>query len=242
MELHVGTSGYNYKEWKGPFYPERLADREMFGFYSRQFATVEINNTFYRVPKPEVVLSWAEQVPESFRFVLKATRRITHLKRLKGVEEETEYFLSIASHIGARMGAILFQLPPTLKKDMERLSVFADLLPANTRAAVEFRHDSWFDGEVFDCLRARDIALCFAHEDADADEDVQRKFASTATWGYLRLRGSEYTPAEMSVWAQEVKAQEWERAFVFLKHESEGLGPRLATSFIESAQDDRSEG
>lgn len=235
MDLYVGTSGYNYKEWKGPFYPERFADKEMLGFYSSHFASVEINNTFYRVPKPEVVTSWAEQVPEKFRFVLKATRRITHLKRLKGVEEEVEYFLSVASHLGERMGALLFQLPPTSKKDMERLTIFVSLLPEGTRVAMEFRHESWFDEEVYECLRERDIALCFAHEDDDSTEDVERKFANTAKWGYLRLRGSEYTPAQMSEWSEKVHAQDWQQAFVFFKHESEGLGPKLAASFIEAS-------
>jgi uncharacterized protein YecE (DUF72 family) len=237
VDLCVGTSGYNYKEWKGSFYPERFPDKEMLGFYSGHFNSVEINNTFYRVPKPEVVAAWAEQVPPAFRFVLKATRRITHLKRLKGVEEEVEYFFSVASHLGGRMGALLFQLPPTSKKDMERLATFVALLPEGTRAAMEFRHDSWFDDEVFECLRARDIALCFAHEDDDAAEDVDRKFVSTATWGYMRLRGSQYTPAEMSMWSAKAHAQDWQRAFVFFKHESEGLGPKLATSFIESSSE-----
>ena len=233
MDLFVGTSGYNYKEWKGHFYPQKFADKEMLGFYSGHFDSVEINNTFYRVPKPEVVTSWAEQVPQAFRFVLKATRRITHLKRLKGVEEEVEYFLSVASHLGERMGALLFQLPPSSKKDMERLATFVGLLPEGTRAAIEFRHDSWFDEEVLECLRDRDIALCFAYEDDDSAEDVERKFASTANWGNLRLRGSEYTPAEMGMWSEKVLAQDWQRAFVFFKHESEGLGPKLASSFIE---------
>lgn len=237
MDLYVGTSGYNYKEWKGPFYPERFADSEMLGFYSGHFDSVEINNTFYRVPKPEIVESWAGQVSQTFRFVLKATRRITHLKRLKGVDEEVAYFLSVAAHLEGRLGALLFQLPPTSKKDMDRLSAFVKLLPEGTRAAMEFRHESWFDEEVYDCLRARDIALCFAHEDDDATEDVERKFVSTASWGYLRLRGSQYKATEMARWAEKVKAQSWQRAFVFFKHESEGLGPKLATSFIEASRE-----
>lgn len=237
MDLFVGTSGYNYKEWKGSFYPERFPDKEMLGFYSGHFNGVEINNTFYRVPRPEVVVSWAEQVPEAFRFVLKATRRITHLKRLKVVEEEVEYFLSIASHLGDRLGALLFELPPTSKKDIERLITFVGLLPGDMRVAMEFRNDSWFDTEVFDCLRSKDVALCFAYEDEDSPEDVERKFASTATWGYLRLRGSEYTSEEMSAWSKRAHVQDWTQAFVFFKHESEGLGPKLATSFIEASRE-----
>ena len=159
------------------------------------------------------------------------------MKRLKGVDEEVAYFLSVAAHLEGRLGALLFQLPPTSKKDMDRLSAFVRLLPEGTRSAMEFRHESWFDEEVYDCLRARDIALCFAHEDDDATEDVERKFVSTASWGYLRLRGSQYTATQMAWWAEKVKAQSWQRAFVFFKHESEGLGPKLATSFIEASRE-----
>ncbi len=235
MELYVGTSGYNYKEWKGHFYPEKFPDKEMLNFYGGHFGSVEINNTFYRVPKPDVVKSWADKVPPEFRFVLKATRRITHLKRLKNVEEETSYFLEIAANLKDRLGAILFQLPPNLKKDMERLQAFVDLLPATTSAAMEFRNDSWFDEEVVDCLRSKGIALCFAHEDEDTSEKVERRFRSTADWGYLRLRGSDYDDGELSRWADEVCSQQWKQAFVFFKHESEGLGPKLADRFIEAA-------
>ena len=235
MDLYVGTSGYNYKEWKGHFYPEKFPDKEMLGFYGEHFKSVEINNSFYRVPTPDVVKAWAEQVPESFRFVMKATRRITHFKRLKGVEEETEYFLGVAAHLEARLGAILFQLPPNLKKDMDRLKAFLQCLPEGTPATMEFRHDSWFDDEVFDCLRARNVALCFAHEDDDATEEVERKFAATADWGYLRLRGSEYGDAELAGFVERVQGQSWDRAFVFFKHEDEGLGPKLAKRFEEAA-------
>ena len=235
MDLFVGTSGYNYKEWKGHFYPEKFPDKEMLDFYGKQFRSCEINNTFYRVPKADVVLSWAEKVPPEFRFVLKATRRITHLKRLKNVEEETPYFLDIASNLGDRLGAILFQMPPNLKKDIDRLRTFVDLLPQGTRAAMEFRNDSWFDDEVCECLRARGLALCFAHEDEDTAEKIERRFHSTADWGYLRLRGSEYDDEELAAWAARVAEQQWDRAFVFFKHESEGLGPKLARRFIDAA-------
>lgn len=234
MDLYVGTSGYNYKEWKGPFYPEKLAAGDMLSFYAEQFNSVEINNSFYRVPKPDVVRNWAETVTEGFQFVLKATRRITHFKRLKEVGEETEYFVGIANELRDRLGAVLFQFPPNFKKDMERLQTFVDLLPPRLPVAMEFRHDSWFDGEVTDCLRAHNAALCFAHEDDDTEQQVEARFSSTADWGYLRLRGSEYDTAEMSAWAQRVQAQEWQRAFVFFKHEDEGLGPRLAHAFLQA--------
>ena len=235
MELFVGTSGYNYKEWKGPFYPEKQSDKEMLDFYGTQFRSVEINNSFYRVPKPEVVLSWAEKVPDSFRFVMKATRRITHQKRLKNVAEETEYFVEIARYLGVRLGAVLFQLPPNLKKEIERLQTFVDLLPQDLPVAMEFRHETWFDDEVKDCLGTRNVALCFAHEDEDSADDIERKFAATADWGYLRLRGSGYDDGELKQFGDRVRAQAWERAFVFFKHEAEGLGPKLARRFDEMA-------
>lgn len=236
MELFVGTSGYNYKEWKGPFYPEKIPSGDMLGFYAEQFRSVEINNSFYRVPKPDVVRSWAETVPEGFQFVLKATRRITHIKRLKEVGEEVEYFVGIASEMRDRLGAILFQCPPNFKKDMDRLQAFVQLLPRRLPVAMEFRHDTWYDEEVRDCLSQHNVAFCFAHEDDDTDEQVAERFASTANWGYLRLRGSEYGDEEMAAWAQRVQAQQWERAFVFFKHEDEGLGPKLAHAFLAASE------
>ena len=203
----------------------------MLPFYAGQFNSVEINNSFYRVPKPDVVRTWAEAVPDGFEFVMKATRRITHFKRLKDVGEEVEYFVGIAGELRDRLGAVLFQCPPNLKKDMDRLTAFVELLPKRLPAALEFRHDSWFDDEVRDCLRQHNIAFCFAHEDDDDEERVAQRFASTADWGYLRLRGSQYTDDEMQQWAQRVQEQDWQRAFVFFKHEDEGLGPKLAHAF-----------
>ena len=224
-----------YKEWKGPFYPEKMPDKEMLKFYGQQFSSVEINNSFYRVPKPHVVVGWTQQVPEDFRFVMKATRRITHLKRLKEVEEETAYFMEIVSNLDARLGAVLFQLPPHLKKDIERLKIFVELLPEGFPAAMEFRHDSWFDDEVVKCLASKNLAVCFAHEDEDTPEDLERKFVATASWGYLRLRGSEYGAGELEAYAERVKSQAWNKVFVFFKHEAAGLGPSLARQFAEGA-------
>jgi uncharacterized protein YecE (DUF72 family) len=234
MELFVGTSGYNYKEWKGPFYPEKLVAADMLEYYAGQFRSVEINNTFYRVPKPEVVRGWAESVPEGFQFVLKATRRITHIKRLKEVGEEVDYFVGIATEMRDRLGALLFQFPPTFKKEMERLSAFLEHLPERLPVACEFRHDSWFDDEVRERLAQRNVALCFAHEDDDTQEQVEQRFAATADWGYLRLRGTHYSDEEMQAWVQRVQHQDWQRTFVFFKHEDEGLGPKLAHAFLDA--------
>src|SRR5438046_338333 len=159
MNLHVGTSGYSYKEWKGNFYPEDLPAKEMLSYYSRRLPAVEINNTFYRLPQASMIENWKEQVPAQFRFSIKATQRITHIKRLNNVADETRYLLDTAALLEERLGVVLFQLPPNMKKDIARLKAFLDLLPANTRAAFEFRHESWFDDETLTLLGAKDCAL-----------------------------------------------------------------------------------
>src|SRR6266487_1303940 len=158
MNLHVGTSGYSYKEWKGNFYPEDLPAKEMLSYYSQRLPAVEINNTFYRLPQPSMIENWKEQVPARFRFSIKATQRITHIKRLNNVAEETKYLLETVSLLEKRLGVVLFQLPPNMKKDSDRLKAFLGLLPANARIAFEFRHETWSDVEVFGLLSERDCA------------------------------------------------------------------------------------
>ena len=227
MRVLTGTSGFSYKEWKGSFYPEDLPADAMLRYYAERLPAVEINNTFYRMPKAELLASWAEQVPDGFRFVLKASQRITHFKRLKDVSEEVGYFLRVAATLGDRLGPILFQLPPNLKKDLPRLSAFLDVLPAATRAAVEFRHASWFEDDVFEALRARGAALCVAE-----DEDLATPLVATAGWGYLRLRRPDYGGPEVQAWADRVRGQSWEDAYVFFKHEDAGAGPRLAVQML----------
>jgi uncharacterized protein YecE (DUF72 family) len=227
MHVWAGTSGYSYKEWKGSFYPEKLAAADMLAHYARRLSAVEINNTFYRLPKTSVLDAWAAQVPEGFRFVIKASRRITHLKRLKDVDEETGYLLETVTTLGPRLGALLFQLPPNLKRDLDRLDAFLALLPRGPRAAFEFRHESWLDDEVFARLRARDCALCVA----DTEDGLDAPAISTASWGYLRLRRPEYSDAELDEWAARVRGQTWSDAFIFFKHEDEASGPLLAEAF-----------
>ncbi|HLB38128.1 MAG TPA: DUF72 domain-containing protein [Gemmatimonadales bacterium] len=229
MRVAVGTSGYAYKEWKGTFYPEKLPQDQMLRYYGEQFPTVEINNTFYRMPSEKVVLNWASQVPDTFQFVLKASQRITHQKRLQDVGEELGYFLKTSSVLGARLGPTLFQLPPNFKKDVARLEAFLALLPYRWRAAVEFRHASWYDDEVFTALRNRGVALCAA----DTDE-AEALVEPTADWGYLRLRGEQYQEADLKRWAQRVLAQPWQEAFVFFKHEDAGTGPAFARQFMQA--------
>ena len=233
MELHVGTSGYSYKEWKGPFYPEDLSNKDMLSYYGERLGAVEINNTFYRLPKTSVLEAWAEQVPDGFRFSIKASRKITHFTRLKsGSRDPTEYLLSTLGALGDRLGVLLFQLPPNFKKDLERFSEFLGMLPEGTPAAWEFRHETWFDDEVYDLLRGRGMALVRADTDEpEADEPI----VNTASWGYLRLRRATYDDSDLERWAQSVAGQKWDRAFVFFKHEDAGSGPKMAARFAELA-------
>ena len=225
MNVLVGTSGYSYKEWKGRFYPRELKEAGMLRFYAERFATVEINNTFYRMPSPELVSRWEGEVPAGFRFVLKAPRRITHEKRLHDVADTVERFLDVASRLGAKQGPLLFQLPPYFKKDTARLRDFLQLVPRPVRAAFEFRDPSWEDEDVTDILRAAGAALCLADTD---DGPAAPPLVATADWGYLRLRRADYDDEALRAWAGRIRAQPWTDAFVFFKHEDEGRGPDLA--------------
>ena len=229
MRVLAGTSGFSYKEWKGSFYPEDLPASRMLAYYAERLPAVEINNTFYRMPKPELLQGWSAEVPESFRFVLKASQRITHFKRLKDAGSEVEYFFSVARTLGERLGPALFQLPPNLKKDLPRLEAFLAALPDGTRAAFEFRHASWFEDDVFAALRASGAALCIAE-----DEELATPLVATADWGYLRLRRQDYGDEAVDAWARRVHEQPWSEAYVFFKHEDAGSGPRLAAQFLES--------
>src|SRR5262245_55934871 len=174
MNHYVGTSGYSYKEWKGPFYPEDLPDKQMLHYYGERFRSVEINNTFYRMPKASVLEAWAAEVPANFKFVLKASQRITHLQRLKDVGDSVSYLLEVAGALNERLGPLLFQLPPYMEKNAPRLRDFLALLPPHRRAAFEFRHQSWFDDEIFGLLRDHQAVLCIA----EAENDLQIPFVS----------------------------------------------------------------
>jgi uncharacterized protein YecE (DUF72 family) len=231
MNLYVGTSGYSYKEWKGTFYPEDLPDKQMLRFYGERFRSVEINNTFYRMPKASVLEAWAGEVPADFKFVLKAPQRITHMQRLKDSGDSVSYLLEVAGVLKARLGPLLFQLPPFLRKDLPRLREFLTLLPPHSRSAFEFRHQSWFDPELFALLREHRVALCIA----EAENDLEIPFLSTADWGYLRLRRPDYGDPELKTWVNRVREQDWQDAFIFFKHEDEGKGPQMARRFLELA-------
>lgn len=231
MDLYVGTSGYSYEPWKGSFYPEDLPARRMLRFYGERFRSVEINSTFRSMPKVSALEGWAEAVPADFRFVLKAPQRITHTRRLNDAGDLVSQFLEVAGTLAERLGPLLFQLPPTLKKDVPRLRAFLASLPSQVRAAFEFRHPSWLDDEIFGLLRDHRAALCIA----DADDGLDIPFVATADWGYLRLRRPHYRNAELTEWVQRVREQEWSDAFVFFKHEDEGKGPRMAKRYLKLA-------
>lgn len=231
MKLLAGTSGYAFKEWKGPFYPEKMKDADMLGFYSGKFPTVEINNTFYRLPKEQVLLDWAAQVPEHFTFAIKASQRITHHARLKPESADTvDYLLKITAALGKRLGPILFQLPPNLKKDLDRLRAFLERLPADRRYTVEFRHESWFEDDVFTALKEKNVALCISEQ-----TDFKTPVVPTADWGYLRLHRFDYDEPMLAEWAKVVKSQAWSDAYVIFKHdEGVGSGPPAVSSFIKA--------
>lgn len=229
MSTHVGTSGFSYPEWKGTFYPAKFPAKQMLGYYADRFATVEINNTFYRAPTVAQLETWAAQVPAHFRFVLKAPQEITHKKKLRGADALAAQFVEAATALGPRLGALLFQLPPFLKKDVPLLSDFLGALPTGARVALEFRHESWFATDALALLRDRGAALCVA----DADTELEVPFDATTDWGYLRLRRAEYSESDLALWAGRIRARGWNEAFVFFKHEDAGTGPRFAARLVE---------
>jgi uncharacterized protein YecE (DUF72 family) len=227
MNILVGTSGWSYKEWKGSFYPPKLPADQMLQYYAARFSAVEVNNSFYRIPSERVLAGWAEQVPPQFRFVMKASRRITHYNRLRDEDGSLGYFLQAVNPLGHRLGPTLFQLPPTFKKDLGRLQDFLSRLPKHWRAAFEFRHESWFDDEVYELLHRRDVPLVAVDE--DENEGSGAPLVGTASWGYVRLRRTQYGVDQLRSWAARLSSQTWTEAYVFLKHEEGSpTGPAAA--------------
>jgi uncharacterized protein YecE (DUF72 family) len=230
MKIHVGTSGFAYKEWKGKFYPEKISPKEMLRFYSNRLNTVEINNTFYHMPRKDLLASWAGQVSGDFVFALKAPQVITHIKQLRNVFEETEYLFGTLSILENKLGPILFQFPRSFNADRRVLEDFLPLIPGSTACAFDFRSPTWLEGGVPELLREKGCGWCVE----DSDENPVKEIISTAPWGYLRLRRSDYTEADLSEWADSILSQKWERAFVFFKHEGEDAkGPNMAMRFQE---------
>jgi uncharacterized protein YecE (DUF72 family) len=227
VRLRAGTSGFSYREWKGSFYPAKMKEADMLPYYAEHFDTVELNNTFYRLPSETALAQWAAQVTPGFSFALKATRTITHLRRLRDIAEPMEYLYRITGALGAARGPILFGLPPNMKMDMDRLQQLLDLVPAGVRTAIEFRHESWHDDSVFAALRGRGVALCIAQTDED-----ETPFVATTDWGYVRLRCAAYSAEELTAWRERIASQAWTDAFVYFKHEDAGTGPRFAREFM----------
>ncbi|CAN5702729.1 DUF72 domain-containing protein [soil metagenome] len=223
----VGTSGYNYPEWRGTFYPEKFSTNKMLAFYADRFPTVEINYTFYRMPTEKLLEGWAAGTPGHFTFTLKAPRRITHDAKLQRCEDTLQAFCRIAATLGPRLGVLLFQLAPNFKKNTDVLKAFLELFPDGTRAAFEFRHPSWFDTDVFDALRSRNVALCLADS-----EKLSTPIEVTADYTYFRLRDEGYQQADLEKWAGIVRALPPKDAFVYFKHEEQGLGPDFAKRFM----------
>lgn len=231
MSLRVGTVGWSHAEWKGTFYPEQISQKKMLGYYSERFSTVEVNYTFRQIPSLQSVATWASQVPNSFRFALKAWQAITHFKRLKHVEKETDEFLDAASGLGVRQGPILFQLPPSMKKNIPTLDAFLKHIAGRAKVAFEFRDASWFGDELNDCLRAHSAALCFA----DGDDMPPPVLVRTANWGYLRFRDDNYTEDRLHELHKQIRSHAWDEAYVFFMHEDMGIGPKLAARYQELA-------
>ena len=228
----VGTSGYNYPEWKGSFYPADLPTTKMLPFYASKFPTVEINYTFYRMPTPKLIAGWRAQVPPEFRFTLKAPKRITHDRRLRAADvvDSVQAFITAASELGPQLAALLFQLPPNFKKDLPLLNEFLSLLPPKTTAAFEFRNASWLDDAVYDALRARNIALCIADSEAR-----DTPLVTTADYAYLRLRDEGYGDAEIAQWTDTSRklGEAARDVFVYFKHEDEGKGAAFGQQMMK---------
>ncbi|HET9419431.1 MAG TPA: DUF72 domain-containing protein [Chthoniobacterales bacterium] len=229
MNTRIGTSGFQYAEWKGNFYPEDLPASKMLPFYAERFSTTEINYTFHRIPALKTIENWKTLTPEKFRFALKAPQKITHWSKLRDCSDTLEYFCKVVTGLGGRLGPVLFQLPPTFRKDVDILNAFLRELP-EMRAAFEFRHASWFDDELFELLKSRNVALCIADT-----ADLATPKIITADYGYLRLRREDYKNLDIEAWAKFLREQKgiWHDVFVYFKHEESGIGPKLAAEMIK---------
>ncbi len=224
MNWRIGTSGYSYSAWKGSFYPEKLPAKGMLSYYAEHFEAVEINGSFRKLPDEETIVAWTKQTPATFRFVLKAPQRITHIRRLQNVEAEVDGLKRCVAQLKRLGGPVLFQLPPNFKKDLARLEAFLKLVGKSLQAAFEFRHETWLDDETYALLRKHRAALVVA----DAEELPATELVRTADWGYLRLRREKYTDAALKKWVARIAAMKWKDVCVFFKHEDTGTGPKLA--------------
>jgi len=226
----AGASGYSFKEWCGPFYPEKTKAGDMLAFYSARLPTVEINNTFYRMPRTEMLENWARTVPDGFRFAIKASRRITHISRIKdSAKDSVDYLYKNLQSLGGKLGPVLFQLPPNLKKDIERLKAFLEMLPASHNAAFEFRNETWFTDDVYEALRNKKASLCLSEREDNAPPPL----VETAGWGYVRLRLEKYTEDALAEWAKRLNATGWDQVYVYFMHEP--TAPAYAQTLMKHA-------
>jgi uncharacterized protein YecE (DUF72 family) len=232
QRLVAGASGYSFKEWKGNFYPEKMKPEEMLAWYSERLPTVEINNTFYQMPKAAVLENWAKATPEDFRFAIKASRRITHMSRLKAdtAADSVNFLYTALAVLGAKRGPVLFQLPPFMKKDLPRLTEFLRLLPEGHSAAFEFRNDSWFDDDVYDALKGAGAALCLSEREDNAPPPL----VQTASWGYVRLRLENYSDDDLQQWADRLAYTRWGEMYVYFMHEP--TAPAYAQTLMRMAE------
>ena len=229
MNLWIGTSGFQYAEWKGTFYPETMPAAKMLPYYAERLTTTEINYSFHRIPSAKTIEGWYQATPERFKFSLKAPQKVTHFAKLRNCADTLRFFHSVICDLETKLGCVLFQLPPALKKDAALLEAFLADIPEGMRCAFEFRHASWFDEETYALLRAKNLALCIADSEKLATPDI-----ATADYGYLRLRREDYSEADVARWAEAIKARtnEWSSAFVYFKHEESGIGPKLAQQMM----------
>jgi uncharacterized protein YecE (DUF72 family) len=231
MTPRIGTSGFQYSEWKGTFYPEKLPVSKMLPFYSERFSTTEINYSFRTIPSAKTVDAWSQVTPDDFKFSFKAPQRITHFARLRNCDEILGVFWNAIARMEQKLGPVLFQLPPNFKRNVTLLNEFLPILPEGMLAAFEFRDVSWFEEETFAALRKHNVALCIAE-----DEKLAVPSVATADFGYLRLRREDYENSDVMRWAEFVRAQQahWREAFIYFKHEERGVGPKFAMQMIET--------
>jgi uncharacterized protein YecE (DUF72 family) len=228
--LLAGASGYSFKEWRGTFYPEKMDPDAMLPFYSERLPSVEINNTFYRMPRTSMLENWAEITPPDFRFAIKASRRITHMGRLKvdSVADSVDYLYKNLASLGEKRGPVLFQLPPNLKKDVARLAAFLAILPVDHRAAFEFRNETWFADDVYEALKGSAASLCFS----EREDDTPPPLVETAPWGYVRLRLEHYSDDQLAQWAQRLRATGWHEIYAYFMHEP--TAPAYAATLMKA--------
>ena len=230
MELWIGTSGFQYAEWKGTFYPEDMPSSKMLPYYAERFATTEINYSFHRIPSAKTIDGWFKATPARFKFSLKAPQKVTHWAKLRNCGDTLRYFHQVICDLEKKLGCVLFQLPPTLKKDAALLEAFLADVPDGMRCAFEFRDPVWFSDDVYELLKAKNAALCIADSEKVATPEI-----ATADYGYLRLRREDYQEADIARWAEAVRARsaQWSDAFVYFKHEESGIGPKFARQMID---------